>query len=160
MRLFLIAATAWPLLCASPAFAQVDDPLTDPLTALPSLGATSPLGIGPIGVPLGSTEITSIGVSPAPTTGVTGTIAIPTNGAITSSGTSCSSVGTLPTGMYGSTATYDGGGTAAGTAAPATAATTGTMTMTGGTTTTGSPVTTGTATPDTMTIPGMSASSG
>ncbi len=44
MRLLLIVATAWSL-CAGPAFAQVEDPL-DPLTAVPSLGATSPLGIG------------------------------------------------------------------------------------------------------------------
>jgi hypothetical protein len=106
MRLFAIVATAWPLLCAGPAFAQVDDP-TDPLSAMPSLGATSPLGIGPTGLPLGSTEITTPGVSPVPT-GVTGTIAMPITGTITSSGTTCSAVGTLPTGMYGSTATYDG----------------------------------------------------
>lgn len=153
MRLFLVAATAWPLLCASPAFAQVGDALADPLSPMPSLDATSPLGIGaggsvgPTGVPLGATELMSTGVSPLPT-GVTGTIAIPTNGAITGGGTPCSSVGTLPSGMYGSTATYDGGGTAAGTAVPATAATT------------GSPVTTGTATPDAMAMPGMSPSPG
>src|SRR5258707_14178930 len=133
MRLSAIGAvlpllTAWCLLCAGPAFAQVEDPL-DPLTAVPSLGITSPLGIGSngsvgtTGIPLGSTEVTSLGVSPAPTGGVTGTIAMPTSGAITSSG--CSTVGTSSSGMYGCTATYDGGGTAPGTAAPATAATSG-----------------------------------
>src|SRR6266576_6706938 len=110
MRLLLIAATAWSL-CAGPAFAQVEDPL-DPLTATPSLGATSPLGIGTngsvgtTGIPMGAPEITSPGVSPAPTGGVTGTIAIPTSGAITTTG--CSTVGTSSSGMYGSTATYDG----------------------------------------------------
>ena len=61
MRLLLIVATAW-FLCASPAFAQVEDPL-DPLTATPSLGATSPLGIGTgsvggTGIPMDATEIT------------------------------------------------------------------------------------------------------
>ncbi len=127
IRPLLLVATAWCFLCAGPAFAQVEDPL-DPLTAVPSLGATSPLGmgasgsVGTTGIPLGSTEVTSLGVSPAPTGGVTGTIAIPTTGAITSSG--CSTGGMSPSGMYGSTASYDGGGAAPGTAAPATAATT------------------------------------
>src|SRR5882757_309456 len=126
----LILATAWCLLCAGPAFAQVEDPL-DPLTAVPSLGATSPLGmgasgsVGTTGIPLGSTEVTSLGVSPAPTGGVTGTITIPTTGAITSSG--CSTGGMSLSGMFGSTASFDGGGTAPGTAAPATAPTTGSM---------------------------------
>src|SRR6266851_4469038 len=79
MRLLLIVAAAWSLLCAGPAPAQVEDPL-DPLTATPSLGATSPLGIGTngsvgtTGLPMGATEINSAGVSPAPTGSVTGTI--------------------------------------------------------------------------------------
>src|SRR5947208_10667731 len=86
----------------------------------PTIGATSPLGIGtgstvsPTGVPLGSTEIASPGVSPAPGD-ATGTISMP------SSSTTCSTLGTAPSGMYGSSATYDGGGMAAGAAAPATA---------------------------------------
>src|SRR6266446_6418960 len=131
MRSLLIVATAWSLLCAGPAFAQVEDP-TDPLAAVPSLGATSPLGIGTgsvggTGIPLGASEITSLGVSPAPTGSVTGTIAIPTNGAITTSGTTCSTGGMSPSGMFGSAASFDGGGAAAGSAAPATAATTGSM---------------------------------
>jgi hypothetical protein len=126
MKRIWIAAVGLPLLCCSPAFAQIDDPFT----ATTPLGATSPLGIGPegsvgaAGIPLDATELMSLGVSPAPTTSVTGTIAIPSTGAITSGGTTCSAPGVLPSGMYGSTATYDGGGTAAGAAAPATAATT------------------------------------
>ena len=43
MKGIWIAAVGLPLLCCSPAFAQIDDPLT----AVPSLSATSPLGIGP-----------------------------------------------------------------------------------------------------------------
>src|SRR5260370_3339222 len=135
MRLSAIAAllpllTAWCLLCADPAFAQVEDPL-DPLTAVPSLGVTSPLGmgsnglVGTTGIPLGATEETSLGISPAPTGGVTGTIALPTSGAITSSGTTCATVGTSSSAMYGSTPPYDGCGTTSGSAAPATAAATG-----------------------------------
>src|ERR1700750_1148613 len=112
MRPLLIAATAWSLLCAGPAFAQVE--VDDPLTALPSLGTTSPLGIsaggsvGPAGIPMGSTEISSAGVSPAPTGSVTGTIGIPTSGAITTNGTTCSTAGMLPSGMFGSTARFGG----------------------------------------------------
>lgn len=157
MRPLLILATAGCLLFAGPAFAQVEDPL-DPLTAVPSLGATSPLGmgasgsVGTTGIPLGSTEVTSLGVSPAPTGGVTGTIAIPTTGAITSSG--CSTGGMSPSGTYGSTASYDGGGTAPGTAAPATAATTGSMAMSG----TAATLATA-ATADPTAIPGTSTSS-
>jgi hypothetical protein len=133
MRPILIVATAWSLLFAGPVFAQIQDPLM----ATPSLGATSPLGMGPggsvggTGIPLGATEITSPGVSPAPTVGVTGTIAMPSSGAITTGGTSCSTIGASPSGMYGSSASYDGGGMAVGTAAPATAATSGTSTSSG-----------------------------
>jgi hypothetical protein len=137
MRSLLIVATACLLLCAGPAFAQVDDPTADPLMATPSLGVTSPLGMGPqgsvgaTGIPLGATEITSSGVSPAPTVGVTGTIAVPGSGEISTSGATCSTAGASPSGMYGSTATYDGGGTAAGSAAPATAGTAGSTAMSG-----------------------------
>jgi hypothetical protein len=125
MRPFLILTTVWSLLC-SPAFAQVGDPLA----AMPSVGGTSPLGmgaggsVGATGIPLGATELASPGISPAPTGSVTGTIAIPTSGAITTGGATCSTGGMSPSGMYGSTATYDGGGMAPGAAAPATAATT------------------------------------
>src|ERR1700692_1768338 len=164
MRLSAIAAllpllTAWCLLCG-PAFAQVEDPL-DPLTAVPSLGVTSPLGmgsngsVGGTGIPLDATEITSLGVSPAPTGGVTGTIAMPTSGAITSNGTSCSTVGTSSSGMYGSTATYDGGGMAAGTATPATAATTGSTSTSGTSTSMSSGMSTSSGMLDTSGMSGM-----
>jgi hypothetical protein len=127
MKRFWVAAVGLPLLC-SPAFAQVE--VGDPLAAMPTVGVTSPLGISPggsvgaTGIPLGATELTSPGLSPTPTGGVTGTIAIPTSGAITTSGTTCSTGGISPSGMYGSTASYDGGGMAVGTVTPATAATT------------------------------------
>src|SRR3984893_15897154 len=157
MRPLLIAVTAWSLLCAGPAFAQAE--VVDPLTAMPSLGTTSPLGIspggsiGPAGIPMDATEIPSLGVSPAPTGSVTGTIAIPIGGAITASGTTCSTGGMSPSGMYGSTASYDGGGTAPGTAAPATAATTGSMATPGTTATLPTAATTGTTTSSEMTVP-------
>src|ERR1700738_644776 len=162
VRPLLIAGMAWCLLGAGPAFAQVEDPLT----ATPPLGVTTPLGmnsggsIGPAGIPLDASEITSLGVSPAPTGGVTGTIAIPTSGAITGSGTTCSTVGTSYSGMFGSTASFDGGGTAGGTAAPATAATTGSTAIPTAATT--DPTTTpGTSTSSQMLIPpGVSTSSG
>jgi hypothetical protein len=83
MKRFWVAAVGLPLLC-SPAFAQVE--VGDPLTAMPTVGVTSPLGISPggsvgaTGIPLGATELTSPGLSPAPTGSVTGTIAIPTSG--------------------------------------------------------------------------------
>jgi|SRR5882724_851083 len=126
MRLSLIAAVLPALIVCNGAMAQVSG-IASPT---PTVGATSPLGLGtgstvsPTGIPLGATEIASPGVSPAPTD-ATGTIAMP------SSGTTCSTLGTAPSGMYGSTATYDGGGTAAGTAAPATAATSGMSTTSG-----------------------------
>src|SRR5258708_13851911 len=129
MRLLLIVATAW-CLCAGPVFAQVEDPL-DPLTAVPSLGATSPLGIGTngavgtTGLPMGATEINSAGVSPAATGSVTGTIALPTSGAITSSGTTCSTGGISASGTFGSTARFDRGGAASANAPPCTPTTTG-----------------------------------
>jgi len=47
------------------------------------------------------------------------------HGSMSGSGASCSTLGDFASGMYGSTATYDGGGMAMGTAAPATAATSG-----------------------------------
>src|SRR5258705_8056720 len=158
MRLLLIVATAWSL-CTGPAFAQVEDPL-DPLTAVPSLSATSPLGIGAngsvglTGLPMGATEINSAGVSPAPTGSVTGTIAIPTSGSITTGGTACSTGGMSASGTFGSAASFDGGGAAAGSAAPATAATTGSMATSGATGTLPTAATT-----DPMTTPGTSTSS-
>src|SRR6266849_1466064 len=108
----------------------------------PTIGATSPLGIGAgssvsqTGIPLGSTEIASPGISPSPT-GVTGTIAMP------GSGTTCSTLGTSPSSMFGSTASFDGGGMGVGTAAPATAATSGSSTSSGMSATSGVSTTSG-----------------
>src|SRR5271157_5988145 len=102
VRFSLVAAVLSALVVCNAAMAQVSG-MASPT---PSMGATSPLGIttgstvSPTGIPLGSTEIASPGVSPGPI--VTGTISMPT------SGTSCSTLGTSPSGMYGSTATYDG----------------------------------------------------
>ena len=125
-RASLAAAALSVLFVCNAAMAQV----SGTATPTPTMGATSPLGmatgstVSPTGIPLGSTEIASPGVSPMPTYS-TGTIAMP------SSGTTCSTLGTSPSGMYGSTTTYDGGGTAAGAATPATAATSGTTSMSG-----------------------------
>src|SRR5258707_2578556 len=118
MRPLLIVTTAWPLLCLSPAFAQVG-------TTMPSLGVTSSLGtvpgapVGPNGLQVGAAPT----VPPVPS-GVTGTITIPS----TSSGAgACSTMATSPLGTFGSPATYDGGGMgmATGISAPAIAATSG-----------------------------------
>ena len=131
-RFMLVAAVIPALFASNAAIAQVSG-MASPT---PTIGATSPLGFGtgstvsPTGIPLGSTELASPGISPAPTFS-TGTIAMP------GSGTTCSTTGTAPSGMYGSTATYDGGGMAMGTATPATAATSGTMATSGMSTTSG-----------------------
>ncbi len=125
MRLSLIAAVLPALFVSHAALAQV----SAMAAPTPAMGATSPLGItsgssvSPTGIPFGSTELASPGTSPMPTYS-TGTTAMP------SSATTCSTVGTSPSGMYGSTATYDGGGMAVGTATPATA-TPGTTAMSG-----------------------------
>src|ERR1700722_5285946 len=149
MRFCLVAAIFSALVvCNSAAMAQVEDSVTP----TPTIGATSPLGMGigsassPTGIPLGSTEITSAGVSPGPT-GLAGTISIPT----TSSGTACTTVATSPVEMYGSSAMYDGGGTTPGASTPATAVDPGTLAIPG------------VATPSnagTLTSPAMSTSSG
>ncbi|SDT50243.1 hypothetical protein SAMN05444158_6548 [Bradyrhizobium canariense] len=139
-RLALIAAVLPALVVCNVAMAQVGG-MASPT---PAIGATSPLGletgsaVSPTGIPLGSTEITSAGVSPAPI-GVTGTITTPTTG----SGTACSTLATSPSQMFGSTATFDGGGTAVGASAPAAAVDPGIL-----------------ATSGTSTSPGMSTSSG
>src|SRR3982075_2122606 len=164
MRYSLIAAVVPALFVCNVAMAQVDGQFDGTVTPTPTIGATSPLGIAagsPAGIPMDATEITSLGVSPAPTGSVTGTIAIPTGGAITTSGTTCSTGGMSPSGMYGSTASYDGGGTAPGTAAPATAATTGSMATSGITGTLPTAATTDpTATPGTSTSSEMTITSG
>jgi hypothetical protein len=125
-RLSLIAAIVAALVVCNAAMAQVSG-MASPT---PSLGATSPLGMGtgsavsPTGIPLGSTEIASPGVSPAPGD-ATGTISMP------GSSTTCSTIGTAPSSMFGSTTSFDGGGMGVGTAAPATAATSGMSTSPG-----------------------------
>src|SRR5712671_239578 len=104
MRFSLIAAILPALVVCNAATAQVSG-MASPT---PTMGTTSPLGLGTgsavsqTGIPLGSTEIASPGVSPAPT--VTGTIAMP------SGVTPCSTLGTSPSSMFGSTASFDGGG--------------------------------------------------
>jgi hypothetical protein len=112
----IVAVIAALVVCTAAATAQVSE-MASPT---PTIDATSPLGLGAgsgvsqTGIPLGSTEITSTGVSPAPF-GLAGTITIPT----TSSGTACSTVATSPSELFGSTAMYDGGGTTVGASAPA-----------------------------------------
>ena len=107
MKRFLIITTASALLCG-PAFAQ-----QAAVMPTPSLSATSPLGmvpsapVGGTGIPFGATEIASPGVSPAP---------LPSTGIIGS--TACSTIGTAPSAMFGSAATFDGGGMPVGTITP------------------------------------------
>jgi hypothetical protein len=120
MPLSLAAAVIPALFSCNVAFAQVGG-MAPPT---PAIGTTSPLGIStdspvsPTGIPFGSTELASPGISPAPTLS-TGSIAMP------GSGSTCSTAGTASAGMFGSTATFDGGGTTVGTETPATAATAG-----------------------------------
>jgi hypothetical protein len=126
MRLLLIAAVLPALVaCDTAAIAQI----SGMATPTPAIAATSPLGLGAssvpqTGIPLGATEIASPGVSPPPA-GVSSTTSMP------GSGTTCSTLGTSPSGMYGSASTYDGGGMAVGSAAPATAVTPGMSTLYG-----------------------------
>jgi hypothetical protein len=155
VRISLFAAVFSVVFAGNVAMAQVDNTLEP----TPTIGATSPLGIGmgsansPTGIPLGSTEIRSGGVSPGPT-GLAGTITIPT----TSNGTTCSTVATSPPEMYGSTAMYDGGGTAAGASPPAAAVDPGTIPIPGVSTSSGSGMSTssGVSTSSGMNTSGMS----
>src|SRR5580692_3480017 len=127
-RLSVMAAFFPALIVCHAAIAQVNDSVMP----TPTIGATSPLGVtigstsSPTGIPLDSTEISSAGVSPAPT-GLAGTISIPA----TSNGTACSTVATSPAQMYGSSAMYDGGGTTPGASGPATAVDPGTLPIPG-----------------------------
>src|ERR1700754_1267004 len=127
VRLSLIAAVLAALFVCNTAMAQV----SGMAIPTPTVGSTSPLGIAatgspvsPTGIPLGSTEIVSPGVSPAPGD-ATGTISMP------GSSTLCSTIGTAPSSMFGSTASFDGGGMSMGTGAPATAATSAMSTSSG-----------------------------
>src|ERR1700749_2413404 len=115
MRVVSIATVLLALVVCYAGNAQV----SGMVSPTPSLNATSPLGItagstiSPTGIPLGSTEIASPGISPAPL--VTGTASM------SGGSTTCSTLGISPSGMFGSTTSFDGGGMAVGTAAPATA---------------------------------------
>jgi hypothetical protein len=124
MRPLLIVTAAWPLLCCCPAWAQVGP-------AMPALSTTSSLGTAP-GAPVGPNGLLPPGaspeVSPVPES-ATGTITVPS----TSSGMACSTVGISPSGLYGATATYDGGGLPGG----STGATSGTMASSGASTSPG-----------------------
>lgn len=114
----------------------------------PTISATSPLGTGPgtpispTGISLGATELSSAGVSPL-VGPATGTIAIPGNGVV------CSTVGTAPSEMFGSSASFDGGGMAPGSSAPATGAAAGGTAASLGTSTAIAP-TSGASTPSGM----------
>jgi hypothetical protein len=83
----------------------------------PGIAETSPLGmsgglqlapsVGPTGIPLGATELNSLGISPMLTDPI----------GILASGTTCSTAGSASTGISGvisSASTYDGGGLTAG----------------------------------------------
>lgn len=107
MRRALIAAMLAGLFGSNPVFAQVGGMLTP----TPSIGATSPLGItpsspvGPIGIPLGSTELVSPGISPGPadTMGIAG------------NGTTCPITGSPSSSVTGASTNFDGGGLGMGT---------------------------------------------
>ena len=116
MRFSAIAVALTALLMGNVALAQMNGMVVP----TPTIGATSPLGsassgssVSPTGIPLGSTEITSAGVSPVPSN-PTGTIAMP------SGGMPCSTVGTSSSQMYGSGTTYDGGGISIANSVPVT----------------------------------------
>src|ERR1700730_2117044 len=161
-RLLRVAPVLPALFVCNAAMAQVDGQFDGTVTPTPMVGATSPLGVAPgapTGIPLGAIEITSPGVSPVPT-GVTGTITIPG----TSGATACSAVATSPSEMFGSAASFDGGGMGVGTAPPATAANSGTAVSSGTMATSGAMATSGTstssATPVTSEIPVTTGSPG
>lgn len=107
MKGYLTIAAASALLCGSAIAQQAA------VMPTPSLSATTPLAmmpsapVGPTGIPLGATEIAAPGVSPSPTSPA-GTLGTAT----------CSTIGTAPSTMFGSTNTFDGGGVAVGTVMP------------------------------------------
>ena len=103
MRRELIAAILTTLLGCNPVFAQVGG-IGSPTPLTPGMGLTSPFGmsaatggsVGPAGVPLGATELTTPGLSPAPP------------GTLGSGLTICSSV--VGAGASSATGLFDGGG--------------------------------------------------
>jgi hypothetical protein len=138
MKTWLVAAVLPALAVSGVAMAQV----SGMATPTPTMGATSPLGVttgssvSPTGIPLGSIELAAPGVSPLPAD-PTATTTMPNTGTI------CSTMGTSPSGMYGSTATYDGGGVAIGSTSPSTTGMSGTSTSSGTPTTSGISTTSG-----------------
>jgi hypothetical protein len=125
MTRFVMATMAAVLLGCGSAFAQVGGIGTSPGPS--PLGMTSPLGIGPgsgvppTGLPLGTTEVPTLGVSPTTsgtppslTTcgGIGGSIPQASFGAASSSMGTTSGIGTSSAGTSSSTLLFDGGGTA------------------------------------------------
>jgi hypothetical protein len=124
MKRLLIVLTALQLL-PNATFAQAAAVPT------PSLSATSPLGtvpsapVGGTGIPFGSTEIASPGVSPLP---------LPSTATASAPGsTTCQTLGMSPSTMYGSSSTYDGGGMSVGSASTTIASAASATTMSGAT---------------------------
>ena len=130
MTRVLMAATAAYLLTCGFASAQVGGTGPSPLGTTSPLGMTSPLGTGPAapvpptGIPLGTTELGSVGVSP--TTSGTSPVSPPT----TSSTATCAGINSTAGNLSGGSGTgasspasgslFDGGslaGTASGTCA-------------------------------------------
>jgi hypothetical protein len=120
MRPLLIIAVVAASYCCSPAFAQ--DGMG---TTMPPLSATSPLGTDP-GTPVAGTGI-PMGAAVPPSPVVSALPSYPTG----ASSTTCSTLGTPSTQMFGSPSSYDGGGvTLSGAVTPATASTMATATST------------------------------
>jgi hypothetical protein len=111
MRPALIVAMLAILFLCNTAVAQVGG-MGSPT---PRIGATSPLGmtlgmapgapVPPAGIPMGSTEIASPGLSP-PAPGTLGMTSM------------CPATGSTSSGMSGASTIYDGGGMGTGTSAP------------------------------------------
>jgi len=137
MRVTLTAAVLAMVFGCSPAVAQMGG-MGAPT---PVIGATSPLGMAPgspvppIGIPFGSTELASPGLSPLPS-GMPGTPA---------AGSACPAIGSVSSGVSGTSTIYDGGGMAMGAGAllpgsTATSGTCGTSTSTSTSTSTNPPL--------------------
>jgi hypothetical protein len=107
MRRLLIITMAAALFAGDAALAQM--PSVSPPGALPAspLGVGSNPSVGPVGIPLGATELGTAGLSPMP-------YGSPSYGSL-SSGTPCSAGAAPASGMSGtlSTGAFDGGGVAA-----------------------------------------------
>jgi hypothetical protein len=102
----LLIATSLALLSGNAAVAQ-----EMPSTSSPGMLSTSPLGtqgtlsVGPAGIPLGATELGTMGVSPMP-------FSAPLSGSTTGTPSPCSAAGASTPGLSGvpsSVGTFDGG---------------------------------------------------